>query len=122
MTTASPGLTCSTPSPTASTTPAPSCPSKHGQGMVVAGAHNVEIGVTDAGRLDSHRRLAGTRLVQIDLLDRVAVEVAQDDAAIHDESRSRARVPPMSASVRSVSARRCWMTASTPSWPPAASP
>ena len=100
----------------------PLVPEQHGQRVIVAGPHDVEIGVTDAGRLDSHPRLTSARLVEVDLLDAEPLELAQDDAAIHDESRSRAREPPMSARVRSVSAIRWRMTASTPSWPPTASP
>jgi hypothetical protein len=52
----------------------------------VAGTHDVEIGVADTGGLDPNARLARAGLVEVDLLDAVAVELGQDDAAIHDLS------------------------------------
>jgi hypothetical protein len=90
--------------------------------VAMACPDDMEIRVADPRRLDSHARLARARLVEVDLLDAEPVELGQDDAAIHDESRSRARFPPRSARVRSVSAIRCRITVSTPSWPPTASP
>src|SRR5215204_34044 len=90
--------------------------------MVEAGSHDVEVGVADAAGLDPDPRLPSARRVELDLLDAEALELVQDDAAIHDRSRLRASRPPTSASVRSVSAIRCRITASTPSWPPTARP
>ena len=97
-------------------------PEQHRERMVVAGPHDVEIGVAHAGRLDPDADLAGTGLVEVDLLDAVPLELGQDDAAIHVSSRSVARTPPARASVRSVSAMRCRITVSTPACPPTASP
>jgi hypothetical protein len=59
---------------------------QHREWMVVAGTHDVEIGVADTGGLDPNARLARAGLVEVDLLDAVAVELGQDDAAIHDLS------------------------------------
>src|SRR5215218_2878228 len=95
---------------------------QYGQRVARAGPHDVEIGVADARRLDLDPGLARPRLVEVDLLDAEPLELAQDDAAIHEESRSAARVPPIRASVKSVSAIRYRITVSTPSWPPTASP
>ena len=95
---------------------------QHRERMVVAGSHDVEVGMADPGRLDPDSSLARARLIQLDLLDAEAVELVQDDAAIHDRSRLRASRPPTSARVMSVSAIRCRITVSTPSWPPTARP
>ena len=79
---------------------------QHRQRVVEAGADDVQIGVADPGGFDPDSRLARPRLVEVDLLDAEPLELGQDDAAIHEESRSAARVPPIRASVRSVSAIR----------------
>ena len=95
---------------------------QHGQRVPKTGAYDMEVGATDAARVDANESFPRARLVELQLLDAEPADVGQDDAAIHEESRSRAVVPPMSASVRSVSAIRCRTTASTPSCPPTASP
>ena len=95
---------------------------QHRKRMVVAGSHDVEVGVADAGRLDPDTSLARARLVQLDLLDAEVLELVENYAAIHERSRLRASRPPTSASVMSVSAIRWRITASTPSWPPTARP
>src|SRR5262249_298603 len=82
---------------------------------------HVEVGVTDAAGLDSNSRFAGSRLVDDDLLERDRARCAQDDAAIHEESSSLTERAPSNASVRSVSAASCWISAATPSSPPTAS-
>jgi hypothetical protein len=97
-------------------------PEQHGQRVAEAGPYYVKVRVADARGLDPDSRLARPRLVEVDLLDAVPVELAQDDAAIHDGSKSLAALAPISASVKSVSAIRCRITVSTPSWPPTASP
>src|SRR5207249_2785380 len=63
------------------------------------------------------------RLVAEDSLFRGVAEIhrAYSTAASALRSRSRRRVPPASASVRSVSASICLISASTPSCPPTAS-
>ena len=61
-TTRSPGATCTTPSPTASTVPAPSCPSTIGQRpLAEAALGEVQVGVADAAGGDAHEHLAGPR-------------------------------------------------------------
>ena len=92
------------------------------QRVVEARANDVQVGVADAARLDPDEDFLGARRRQLDVLERIAPELAQDDAAIHDSSNVRAAVPPLSASVRSVSASSWWTTASTPSCPPTARP
>jgi hypothetical protein len=49
---------------------------QHRERVGMACPHDVEIGVTDARRLDSHPRLSRTRLVEGDLLDAEPVELA----------------------------------------------
>ena len=83
---------------------------------------DVEIAVADPTRFDPDEHFALARRVDLDLLEVETADLAQDDAAIHAASRSRATVPPISASVKSISAANCWSTASTPGWPPTASP
>ena len=95
---------------------------QHRERMVVAGSHDVEVGVADAGGLDPDASLARARLVQLDLLDAEVLELVENYAAIHDRSRLRASRPPTSARVTSVSAIRWRITVSTPSWPPTARP
>ena len=87
-----------------------------------AGLDDVEIAMADPTRLDPDEHFAFARRIDLDLFEVEAPDLAQDDAAIHAASRSRATVPPISASVKSVSAANCWSTASTPGWPPTASP
>ena len=87
-----------------------------------AGLDDVQVGMTDAARLDPDDGLAGTGRIELELGDLEAALRGQDCAAIHDSSRPPALCAPRSASVRSVSAIRCRITASTPSWPPTASP
>src|SRR5439155_24365945 len=82
---------------------------------------DVQIGVTDAARLDANGDLAGLRLVDDDLLERDRARGGQDDAAIHEESSSAIERAPISASVRSVSAASCSINAATPASPPTAS-
>ena len=82
---------------------------------------DVQIGVTDAARLDPNGDLAGLRLADDDLLERDRARGGQDDAAIHDASSSAIERAPISASVRSVSAASCSITAATPASPPTAS-
>ena len=72
---------------------------------------DVEVRVADAARLDPDGDFARLRLVDDDLLERDRARRAQDDAAIHDASRSRDRARPISASVRSVSAASCSISA-----------
>ena len=92
------------------------------QAVSPTGLDDVEIAMTDPTRLDPDEYLAFARRIDLDLFEVEAPDLAQDDAAIHASSRSRAAVPPISASVKSVSAANCWSTASTPGWPPTASP
>ena len=87
-----------------------------------AGLDDVQVGVADAARCDPDERFTGAGRVELELGDREAALRGQDGAAIHDPSRPPALCAPTSASVRSVSATRCRITASTPSWPPTASP
>ena len=68
--------------------------------------NHVQVRPADPTRLDANADFAGPRLVELQLLDGEAADLAQDDAAIHDSSSSFAAVPPISASVRSVSAIR----------------
>ena len=86
-----------------------------------AGLDDVQVRVANAARRDPDDHLAGAGRVELELGDREAVR-GQDCAAIHDSSRPPALSAPRSASVRSVSAMRCRITASTPSCPPTASP
>ena len=83
---------------------------------------DVKIAVADPAGFDPDEHLALARRVDLDLLEVETADLAQDDAAIHAASRSRATVPPISARVKSVSAANCCTTASTPDWPPTASP
>ena len=92
------------------------------QPMSPAGLDEVEIAMADPARLDTDEHFAFARRIDLDLFEVEAPDLAQDDAAIHAASRSRATVPPISVSVKSVSAANCWSTASTPGWPPTASP
>ena len=87
-----------------------------------AGLDDVQVRVADAARLDLDERLARPGLVELELGDLEAALRGQDSAAIHDSSRPAALSAPSSARVRSVSAMRCRITASTPSCPPTASP
>ena len=86
-----------------------------------AGLDDVQVRVADAAGLDSDERLAGAGRVELELGDLEAA-LRQDCAAIHVSSKPAALSAPRSPSVRSVSAMRCRMTASTPSCPPTASP
>ncbi len=86
-----------------------------------AGLDDVQVGVADAAGLDPDERLAGAGWVELELGDLQAA-LRQDCAAIHDSSRPAALCAPRSARVRSVSAMRCRITASTPSCPPTARP
>src|ERR687888_330434 len=81
---------------------------------------DMQIGMAHAARLDAHRNLARAGLVDDDLLERDRARSAQDDAAIHDASSSEIDPAPISASVRSVSAASCWISAATPCSPPTA--
>ena len=107
----------STPAPTCSTTPAPSWPSTAGRRV----AQPVRTTCRSVWQtpLASMRTStsSGAGLAELELLDGEPPGLGQDDAAIHVSSRSRATVPPISASVRSVSAIRCRIAVSTPSWP-----
>ena len=69
VTTWSPGSTEVTPSPTRSTTPAPSCPSTVGEypGRVCARGRE-EVGVADAAGDQPHEHLARARLGELELL------------------------------------------------------
>jgi len=87
-----------------------------------AGLDDVQVGVADAARCDPDERFTGAGRVELELGDREAALRGQDCAAIHESSSPPTLSAPMSASVRSVSATRCRITASTPSWPPTASP
>jgi hypothetical protein len=87
-----------------------------------AGTDDVEVGVADAARFDADERLAGPRRLQLQRFDGDAAVRIQDDAAIHDSSISPTLRPPTSASVMSVSAISCRITASAPARPPTASP
>ena len=82
----------------------------------------VQVGVAHAARLDADENVLRPGLGDLDLLDRRPPQLGDYDAAIHEESSARTLEPPLSASVRSVSAARFRKTASTPSWPPTASP
>src|SRR5712691_111138 len=95
---------------------------QHRQPVRPARLDHVEIAVTHPTRFDPNEYFVVARGVDLDLFKIEAPDLAQDDAAIHAASRSRATVPPISASVRSVSAASCCSTASTPGWPPTASP
>ena len=92
------------------------------QPVCPAGLDDVKIAVADPTRFDPDEHFAFARRVDLDLFEVEAADLTQDDAAIHAASRSRATVPPISARVKSVSAANCWSTASTPGWPPTASP
>ena len=102
-----PTRTCSTPGPTASTTPAPSCPSSDRQADAPKPvSSDVQVGVADARspRCGRAPRPGPARRARAPRRAKPA-ELGQDDAAIHVASRSRRRrAAPTSASVRSVSA------------------
>jgi hypothetical protein len=93
---------------------------QHRQPVRPARLDHMEIAVTHPTRLDPDEHFVVARRVDLDLFEIEAPDLAQDDAAIHAASRSRATVPPISASVKSVSAANCWSTASTPGCPPTA--
>ncbi len=57
---------------------------QHRERMVVAGSHDVEVGMADAGGLDPDTSLAGAGLVQLDLLDAEVLELVENYAAIHE--------------------------------------
>src|SRR5437773_1410075 len=65
---------------------------------------HMEIAVARPTRFDPNEHLVVARRVDLDLFEIEAPDLAQDDAAIHAASRSRATAPPISASVKSVSA------------------
>ncbi len=67
--TKSPGATDVTSSPTASTTPAASCPSRNGKSSLIAALAVVQVGVADPARLDLDQRLAGAGVGDVDRLD-----------------------------------------------------
>src|SRR5438132_1837802 len=96
-------------------------PEQNGQRMGPARLGDVEVRVADAARLEPDEHFVRADLSDLELLEAEAADLAQDDAAIHVESSSRALTPPISASVRSVSAASCSSAASTPSRPPTAS-
>src|SRR6266511_3156552 len=96
--------------------------SPQGERVSEAGVRDVQVGVADAGRLDPDDDLARAWVVDLQLGELEPSELPYDDAAIQDSSRSSALRPPISASVRSVSAASCVRTAATPSSPPTASP
>src|SRR2546427_10278503 len=95
---------------------------QHRQPVRPARLDHMEIAVAHPTRFDPDEHFVVAWRVDLDLFEVEAPDLAQDDAAIHAASRSRATVPPISASVRSVSAASCCNTASTPGWPPTASP
>ena len=96
VTTWSPGASDATPSPTRSTTPAPSCPSTVGAvaGRVGAG-RGVEIGVADAARDEPDEHLARLGLGELDLLhlERRAELLQHGGADLHRAARSVASKP-----------------------------
>ena len=57
----SPGATCVTPAPTASTTPAPSWPSTTGTGNGIVPSIDGQVAVAQPGGGDAHQHLAGAR-------------------------------------------------------------
>jgi hypothetical protein len=77
------------------------------QAVSPAGLDDVEIAMADPARLDPDEHFAFARRIDLDLFEAETPDLAQDDAAIHAASRSRAIVPPVSASVKSVSAANC---------------
>src|SRR5205823_673200 len=97
-------------------------PEHHRKPVPPAGLEQVQIGMADAARLEVDDHVLRPGLGDLDLLDRRPPQLGDYDAAIHEESSSRTLEPPLSARVRSVSATRLPSTASTPSWPPTASP
>ena len=83
--------------------------------MPPPGLEQVQIGMADAARLDADDHILRAGLGDLDLFDRRPPELGDYDPAIQEESSSRTLEPPLSASVRSVSAARFRKTASTPS-------
>ena len=82
----------------------------------------VQVAVTDAGRVDPHENLARPGIVDDDLFERDLAGRGEDYALVsHERSRSRTECPPASASPRSISAIRFWISSSTPRVPPTAS-
>ena len=83
---------------------------------------HVQVAVADAGRVDPHEHLARPGVVDDDLLERDLAGRGEDYALVsHERSRSRTECPPASASPRSISAIRFWISSSTPRVPPTAS-
>ena len=79
---------------------------------------HVQVAVADAGRLDLDEHLVRPRRVDDDLLEGDLAGRGENYAAVsQDRSSSRIDVPPASASVRSISAIRFSVNASTPRGP-----
>src|SRR5204863_6147126 len=75
---------------------------------------HVQVAVADAGRLDADEHLARPRLLHADLLERDGARGAEDYTLVsHSRESSRTEWPPASASVRSISAIRFWISSST---------
>src|SRR5206468_5261362 len=66
------------------------------------GLDHVEIAVTDAARLEADEHLAGARRLDLDLLEAVAADLAQDDAAIQERRSGEARGLPAGSSATPV--------------------
>src|SRR5712691_3577435 len=72
---------------------------QHRQRVRPARLDDVEIAVADPARFDPDEHLAFARRVDLDLFEVETADFAQDDAAIHAGSSSRATLPPINASV-----------------------
>jgi len=77
------------------------------QPVCPTGLDDMKIAVADPTGLDPDEHFAFARRVDLDLFEVETADLAQDDAAIHAWSSSRATVPPINARVKSVSAANC---------------
>src|SRR5213079_2442511 len=72
---------------------------------------HMQVAVTHAGRVDADEHLAGPRRLDTDLLQDNPTRFDEDYAALnHERSRSLTECTPASASVRSSSAVRFWIS------------
>ena len=94
-TTSSPGFTEVTPSPTASTTPAPSWPSTDGRRPLPLAADRVQLRAADPDRRHPHEHVAGSGLLEVDLadLERPPGPVEDGGAGLHAPSAAATVLP-----------------------------